>query len=92
MRVIQEVMRTHPLLRNEYRPSFEIQPVNKCVYVYCACVISQSWNYGLQFEEDLIRPTKLSMAAKFVENFIFQRGIGERYDVQNVKLTFIYNK
>ena len=89
-RVIQEVMRTHPLLRNEYRPSFEIRPVNKCVYVYCACVISRSSNYGSRFKEDLIRQTKLNMAAKFVEKFIFHRGIGERNDVQNLKFTFIY--
>ena len=56
----------------------------------CACVISRSSNYGLQFGEDLIRPTKLNMAAKFVETFIFHRGIGERNAVQNLKLTFIY--
>ena len=30
------------------------------------------------------------MAAKFVENFIFLRGIGERNDVQNLKFSFIY--
>ena len=64
-------MRTHPKLCNECRPSFEIRPVNKCVYVYCACVISRSSNDGKQFKEDLIRPTKLNMAAKFVEKFIF---------------------
>ena len=40
--------------------------------------------------EDLIRRTKLNMAAKFVENFIFLRGIGERNGVQNWKLSFIY--
>ena len=28
------------------------------------------------------------MAAKFVENFIFLRVIGERNDVQNLKLSF----
>ena len=64
--------------------------MNKCVYVYCARVISRSSNDGLQFEEDLIRPTKLNMAAKFVENFSFLRGIGERNDVQSLKLSFIY--
>ena len=58
--------------------------------MYCACVISRSSNDGLQFKENLIRPTKLNMAAKFVENFIFLRGIGERNDVQNLKLLFIY--
>ena len=63
--------------------------MNKCVYVYCACVISRGSNDGLQFE-DLICPTKLNMAAKFVENFIFLRGIGERNDVKNLKLSFIY--
>ena len=31
------------------------------------------------------------MAAKFVENFIFLRGIGERNDVQNLILSFIYH-
>ena len=29
-------------------------------------------------------PTKLNEAAKFVENFILLRGIGERNDVQNL--------
>ena len=47
-------------------------------------------NDGEQFKEDLIRPTKLNMAAKFVEHFIFLRGIGERNDVQNLNLLFIY--
>ena len=75
--MIQEVMQTHPYLCKECRPSFEIRPVNRCVYVYCACVISRSSNDGLQFKEDLICPTKLIMAAKFVENFIFLQGIGE---------------
>ena len=60
------------------------------MYVYCASVISRSSNDGLQFKEDLIRPTKLNMAAKFVENFNFFRGIGERNDFQNLKLSFIY--
>ena len=45
---------------------------------------------GKQFKEDLIHPTKLNMAAKFVENFIFLRGIGERNDVQNLKSSLIY--
>ena len=58
--------------------------------MYCACVISRSFNDGKQFKEDLIRPTKFNMAAKFVENFIFLRGIGERNDVQSLKLSFIY--
>ena len=58
--------------------------------MYCACVISGSSNDGLHFKEDLIRPTKLNMAAKFGENFIFLRGIGEENDVQNLKLPFIY--
>ena len=58
--------------------------------MHCACVISRSSNDGKQFKEDLIRPTKLNMAAKFVEHFIFLRGIGERNDVQNLKLSFIY--
>ena len=30
------------------------------------------------------------MAAKFIENFIFIRGIGEKIDVQNLKASFIY--
>ena len=30
------------------------------------------------------------MAAKFIENFIFLRGVGERIDVQNLKISFIY--
>ena len=59
------------------------------VYVYCACEISQSSNDELQFEEDLIRPTKLNIAVKFIENFIFLRGIGERNDVQDLKVSFI---
>ena len=58
--------------------------------MYWACAISRSSSDRLQFKEDLIRPTKLNMAAKFVENFIFLRGIGERDDVQNLKLSFIY--
>ena len=58
--------------------------------MHCACVISRSSNDGKKFEEDLIRPTKLNMAAKFVENFIFLRGIGERNDVQYLKLSFIF--
>ena len=33
--------------------------------------MSRSPNDGLQSKEDLIRQTKLNMAAKFVENFIF---------------------
>ena len=45
-------MRTHLYLCNECRPSFEIRPVNKCVYVYYACVISLSSNDGLGFKED----------------------------------------
>ena len=57
--------------------------------MYCAFVISGSSNDGLQFKEDLIRPTKLNMAATFVENFIFLRGIGEENDVQNLKISFI---
>ena len=57
--------------------------------MHCACVISRNSNDGKQVKEDLIRPTKLNMAAKFVENFIFLRGIGERNDVQNLKLSFI---
>ena len=42
-------------------------------------------NDGLQFKKYLIRPTKLNMAEKFVENSIFLWGIGERNDVQNLK-------
>ena len=83
-------MRIHPLLCNECRPSFEFRPVHKCVYVHCACVISRNSNDGKQVKEDLTCPTKLNMAAKLVENFIFLRGIGERNDVQNLKLSFIY--
>ena len=30
------------------------------------------------------------MAAKFIENFIFLRGVGESIDVQNLKVSFIY--
>ena len=33
--------------------------------------------------------TKFSMAAKFIENFYFVRGIGEKIDVQNLKASFI---
>ena len=58
--------------------------------MYCACVISQSSNDGLQFKEDLIRPTKFIVATKFAENFIFLRGIGERNEVQSLKVSFIY--
>ena len=46
---------------------------------------------------DLIRPTKLNMDTKFVENytkfvenFIFLLDIGERNDAQNFKLSFIF--
>ena len=58
--------------------------------MHCACIISRSSNDGKQFKEDLIRQTKLNMAAKIVENFIFLRDIGIRNDVQNLKLLFIY--
>ena len=58
--------------------------------MYCACVMSRSSNDGLQFKEDSICPIKLNMAVKFVENFIFLWGIGERNDVQNLKLSFIF--
>ena len=61
-----------------------------CVYMYYAYVIPRSSNDRLQFKENLIHTTKLNKAAKFVENFIFPRGIGERNDVQNLKLSFIY--
>ena len=57
------------------------------------CVIAnlaQSPNDGLQSKEDLIlNYFELNMAAKFVENFIFLWGIGERNDVYNLKLSFI---
>ena len=62
----------------------------RSLYVYCACVISQSSNDGLHSKENLIRPTKVNMATKFVENFIFLRGIGEGNEVQNLILSFIY--
>ena len=58
--------------------------------MYFACVKSGSSNDGLHFKDDLIRPTKLNIAAKFVDNFIFLRGIGEENDVRNLKLSFIY--
>ena len=58
--------------------------------MYLACVISRSSNDGLGFKEDLICLTKFSMAAKFIENFIFVQGIGERIDFQNLKASFIY--
>ena len=67
-------------------PSFEILPVIKYVYVYWTCLISLSSNNGLRFKEDLICPTKFSMAVKFVDN----QGIGERIDVQNLKVSFKY--
>ena len=51
--------------------------------------MSQSPNDGLQSKEDLIRQTKLNMAAKFVEKFIFLWDIGEINDVYNLKLSFI---
>ena len=38
----------------------------------------------------MIRPSKLNMAAKFVVNFIFLRGIVGGNDVQNLKLSFLY--
>ena len=85
---IQEVMRTHPKHCNEYRPGFEIRPVNRPVYVYCAWVISRISNYVLQFKEDLIRP--INQAAKLVEIFIFLRGRGKRNDVQSLKLSLVY--
>ena len=56
----------------------------------CAYVIIRCSNDGLRFKENLICLTKLNMDAKFVENFIFLRGIGERNDAQNFKLSFIY--
>ena len=56
------------------------------VYVYWACVTSRSSNAGLRFKEDLIFLTKFSMAAKFIEKFIFLQGI----HVQNLKVSFIY--
>ena len=58
--------------------------------MYCACVISRSSNDGLQSKEDLIRPTKPNMSEKFVEIFIFLRGIGERDEVHTLILSFIY--
>ena len=58
--------------------------------MYWACVISRSSNDGLRFKADLICLTEFSMAPKFIENFIFLRGIGERIDVQNLKVLFIY--
>ena len=51
--------------------------------------MSQSPNDGLQSKEDLIRQTKLNMATKFVENFIYLWVIGERNDVYNLKSSFI---
>ena len=57
--------------------------------MYCTYVISGSSNDGLQLKEDLIRHTKLNMAAKFVENFIFHLGIGQGNDVQNLKLSIL---
>ena len=77
-------------MNTDYRPIFEIRSVNKCVYKYCACAISRSSKDRFQCKEDLISPTKLNMAAKFAENFIFLRGKGEVNDVQNLKLSFIY--
>ena len=59
------------------------------MYLHCASVMSRCPNDGVQSKEDLIRQTKLNMAAKFVENFIFLLGIGERNDVYNLKLSFI---
>ena len=58
--------------------------------MHYACVISRSSNNGKEFKEDLIPPTKLNMAVKFVENFIFLQGIGERNDIHNLKLSFIH--
>ena len=58
--------------------------------MYLACVISRSSNDGSRFKEDFICLTKFSIAAKFIENFIFVRGIGEKIDVQNLKVWFIY--
>ena len=40
--------------------------------------------------EYLIRPTKLNMAANFVDNFIFRRGIVDKNDVQILKVWFIH--
>ena len=54
--------------------------------------MSRSPNDGLKSKEDLIRQTKLNMAAKFVENFIFLCGKGERNDVFNLKLSLIIMK
>ena len=65
---------------------YEIGPINKHVYLHCAGVMSQRPNDELQSKEDLIRHTKLNMAANFVENFIFLWGIGERNDIYNLKL------
>ena len=73
-------------------------PYIKYVYIYIyiyicvflACEISSSSNDGLRLLEDLICLTKFSMAAKFIEKFIFLQGIGERIHVQNLKVSFIY--
>ena len=53
--------------------------------------MSRSPNDGLKSKEDLICQTKLNMAAKFVENFIFLWGIGERNDVYNLEY-HLYNE
>ena len=51
--------------------------------------MARSPNDGLQSKEDSIRQTKLNMASKFVEIFIFLWGIGVGNDVYNLKLSFI---
>ena len=47
--------------------------------------MSRSPNDGLQSKKDVIRQTKLNMATKFVEKFIFLWGRGEGNDVYNLK-------
>ena len=56
--------------------------------MHCACVISRSSNDGKQFKDNLIRPTKLNMTVKFVENFIFLRGIVEKYSPDDEPLYY----
>ena len=57
--------------------------------VYCACVISQSCNDGLQFKANLIRQNMLNMDAKFLK-ISFSWDKGKNNYVQNLKLSFIY--
>ena len=49
----------------------QVLKVNQLISVYCACVISRSSNDVLRLKVDGIRPTKINMTAKFVEQLCY---------------------